>query len=71
MELTMLAKDKSSGDQGCPSAYLGADKLVHVQARKATPAVYAAAINMLNGEEIVSIEPQVILDAAARLRDLM
>ncbi len=58
----------SSGDQGCPSCYLGDDAKVHVQAEEASPEVYEAAVNMLPRERIVSIDPQVILDAADRLR---
>lgn len=68
MELEMLAKDPDSGDQGCPCCYLGDDAKVHVQAKEAAPDVYHAALNLLPRERIVSIEPQVILDAADRLR---
>jgi hypothetical protein len=68
MELEMLAKDIGSGDQGCPSCYLGDDAKVYVQAREASPTAYEAAENLLPGERIVQIDPQVILDAADRLR---
>ena len=68
MNLEMLAKDTSSGDQGSPSCYLGDDMKVYVQADEASPAAYDAAVNLLPGERIVGIDPQVILDAADRLR---
>lgn len=61
----MPAKDGTSGDQSC---YLGADMKVYVQADEAAPAAYDAAVNLLPGERIVRIDPQVILDAADRLR---
>ncbi|MDQ2881162.1 MAG: hypothetical protein M3Y48_07940 [Actinomycetota bacterium] len=68
MKLEMLAKDTSSGDQGCPSCYLGDDAMAYVQAGEASPGAYDAAVNLLPGERIVRIAPQVILDAADRLR---
>ncbi len=68
MKLEMLAKDISSGDQGCQSCYLGDDVKVYVQAEEAEPAAYEAAENLLPGERIVRINPQVILDAADRLQ---
>jgi len=68
MTLEMLAKDVDSGDQGCHSCYLGDDMEVYVQADEASPAAYDAAVNLLPGERIVRIKPQVILDAADRLR---
>lgn len=68
MRLEMLAKDGNSGDQGCPSCYLGEDAKVYVQADEASPAAYDAAVNLLPGERMVRIDPQVILDAADRLR---
>lgn len=60
MKLEMLAKDESSGDQGSPSCYLGDDVRVYVQADEASTEVYAAAQNLLPGERIVGIDPQVI-----------
>ncbi|MGH3983772.1 MAG: hypothetical protein ACRDST_14095 [Pseudonocardiaceae bacterium] len=68
MKLEMLAKDTSSGDQGCDSCYLGDDAMVYVQAEEAAPAAYEVAENLLPGERIVRLDPQVILDAADRLR---
>jgi len=68
MKLDMLAKDGSSGDQGCDSCYLGDDGLAYVQAQEASPAAYKAAVNYLPGERIVGLDPQVILDAADQLR---
>ena len=38
------------------------------EAGEASPAAYEAAENLLPGERIVQIKPQVILDAADRLR---
>ncbi len=70
MELKMLAKAVGSGDQGCPSCYIGDDAKVYVQAEEASRDAYAAAANVLPGERIVGIDPQVILDAADRLRVL-
>ncbi len=54
----MLAKDIGSGDQGCPSCYLGDDAKVYVQAGEASPAAYKAAENLLPGERIVQIDPR-------------
>jgi hypothetical protein len=71
MKLELLAKDMSSGDQGCPSCYLGDDMKLHVQSDESSPDVYATALNLLPGEKIVAIAPQVILDAADRLRAIM
>ena len=68
MKLDRLAKDVSSGEQGCPSCYLGDDAMVYVQADEAQTEAYDAAVNLLPGEKIVRIAPQVILDAAAQLR---
>lgn len=47
MKLGMLAKDGSSGDQGCDSCYLGDDRRAYVQAGEASPEVYAAAKNLI------------------------
>lgn len=71
MNLDMLAKDGSSGDQGCDSCYLGDDGLAYVQAQEASPEAYQAAVNYLPGEKIVRLAPQVILDAADRIRARM
>lgn len=68
MKLDMLAKDMSSGDQGCPSCYLGDDSMAYVQAEEASPDAYDAAVNLLPRERIVRIDPQVILAAADRIR---
>ncbi len=68
MKLDMLAKDMSSGDQGCPSCYLGEDRMAYVQAEEASPDVYEAAVNLLSGEKIVRTNAQVILDAADQIR---
>lgn len=68
MKLEMLAKDISSGDQGCPSCYLGEDQMLYVQSDEAPGQAYTAAVNLLPGERIVRINPQVILDAADRIR---
>lgn len=64
----MLAKDPDSGDQGCPSCYLGEDAMAYVQAEEAPAPAYAASVNLLPGERMVRINPQVILDAADRIR---
>ncbi len=56
------------GDQGYDSCYLGDDSMVYVQAEEAAAAAYEVAENLLPGERIVRLDPQVILDAADRLR---
>lgn len=71
MKLKMLAKDLTSGEQGCDSLYLGDDIMVYVQAQEASPEAYQAAVNFLPGEKMVGLRPQVILDAADRLRASM
>lgn len=68
MKLEMLAKDTTSGDQGCDSRYLGDDLAAYVQAQEASQEAYDAAVNLLPGERIVRLAPQVILDAADRIR---
>ena len=68
----MLAKDKSSGEQGCDSAYLETEGgVAYIQATEAPPEVYAAAANLLPAERMVGLAPQVILDAADRIRAIM
>jgi hypothetical protein len=59
----MLAKDESSGEQGCPSAYVLDGEFVIQGPQFASLGDLA---NVLPGETAVRISPQVLRDALAR-----
>ncbi len=64
----MLAKDAGSGETHCPSVYIDAAGLAHIQGQEDGPDVYAAVSHVLPGERVVGINMQVILDAVDRYR---
>ncbi len=65
MELTLLAKDESSGKNGCPSVYLAQDGSLVVQGLTLDPATQANLRNVLPGESAVCIAPEVVRAALA------
>jgi hypothetical protein len=62
-QLRMLAKDQSSGEQGCPSVYEDNGEFV-VQGPEHG---LAGLANVLPGETAVRISPDVVRAALARL----
>lgn len=67
MDLTLLAKDESSGVNGCPSVYSAADGSLVVQGPLLNPATEGNLQNPLPGEGAVHIDVGVV---AAALRKL-
>lgn len=65
MELTLLAKDESSGMTGCPSVYLAEDGSLVVQGLTLDPATQATLRNVLPGESAVCIAPEIVRTALA------
>ncbi|MGH3852188.1 MAG: hypothetical protein ACRDR6_01545 [Pseudonocardiaceae bacterium] len=70
MRVTLLAKDQSSGGQGCPSGYLADNGMCVIQGPEVDATTYAHLANVLPGERGVLLKPQVILDLADQLRAL-
>lgn len=70
MRVKLLAKDQSSGGQGCPSGYLGDNGMCVIQGPEVDDDTYANLANVLPGEKGVVLRPQVILDLANQLRAL-
>lgn len=66
MQVRMLAKDNTSGETGCPAAYLGDNGEMIVQAPEVDADTMGNLVNLLPGETAVRIDPQVIVDAAQR-----
>lgn len=69
MKLTLIAKDESSGKNGCPAFY-NLDTLPDeciIQAPLVTADEAAQLVNVLPGEGAVRIKKQVLIDALARL----
>lgn len=69
MELTLIAKDPSSGGNGCPSIYSidGTASECVVQGYLLDGATEANLRNVLPGEGAVRIKVQVLRDFLARL----
>jgi hypothetical protein len=59
----MLAKDGSSGDDGCPSVYLAEDGGLVVQGDMLDADTYGNLKNLLPGEGAVRISPAVVAEA--------
>lgn len=66
MELTLLAKDETSGRDGCPSVYLAADGSLVVQGHLLDSATEGNLLHVLPGEGAVRIDPTIVR-AALRL----
>jgi hypothetical protein len=67
MKLTLLAKDNSSGREGCPSVYFAEDGALVVQGDLLDSATEANLLNVLPGEGAVRIQPEIVREALARL----
>jgi hypothetical protein len=68
MRTTLLAKDRSSGNGGCPSVHWREDGKAVVQAPEVDADTFSQLPNVLPGERGVYIEPEVILAAADEIR---
>jgi len=68
MKTTLLAKDASSGNGGCPSVHWREDGMTVVQAPEVDADTFGGLPNVLPGERAVYIDPQVILAAADEIR---
>ena len=67
MELTLLAKDASSGRDGCPSVYLGGSGKLVIQGELVDSATRANLHNLLTGEGAVEIDVDIVQRALAQL----
>jgi hypothetical protein len=68
MRLETLAKDKDSGDGGCPSVHLDHDDMqLVVQGEQMSNGDLP---NYLPGEGGVKISPSIVVEAMQRYRDL-
>jgi hypothetical protein len=67
MKLTLLAKDNSSGREGCPSVYCAEDGSLVVQGDLLDSTTEANLLNVLPGEGAVRIKPEIVREALARL----
>jgi hypothetical protein len=67
MELTLLAKDRDSGREGCPSVYFAEDGSLVIQGDLLDSATQANLLHMLPGEGAVRIKPEIVREALARL----
>jgi hypothetical protein len=68
MKTTLLAKDESSGNGGCPSVHLREDGMAVVQAPEVDADTFSGLPNVLTGERAVFIDPDVIVRAADEIR---
>lgn len=69
MNTTLLAKNASSGNGGCPGLHLADDGLIVALGPAADAATFAQMPDVLPGERAVcGIDPDVILRAADELR---
>ncbi len=65
MKPTMLSKDDTSGNDGCPSVYVEDGEFV-VQGPEATPETLTALSNVLPGETAVRIKIDIVRAALTR-----
>jgi hypothetical protein len=66
MKLEKLAKDGTSGDNGCPTVYRAEDGRLVVQGDLVDSATTSELENVLPGEAAVVISADVIFEAMAR-----
>lgn len=67
MQLIMLAKDKTSGDDGCPAGYLAENHTEFVfQGPEVDSATFSNLQNVLPGETGIRISIDVVRDVLAR-----
>lgn len=67
MDLTMLAKDHSSGLNGCPSVYLAENGKLVIQGDGLDASTSANLQNVLPGEGAVQIDLDVVIEALRKL----
>jgi hypothetical protein len=67
MELTLLAKDLTSGKDGCLSVYLGENGKLVIQGNQVDAATRANLLNFLPGEGAVEIDVDIVRAALAKL----
>lgn len=67
MKLTLLAKDDTSGREGCPSIYFAEDGSLVVQGDLLDSATEANLLHVLPGEGAVRIKAEILREALARL----
>lgn len=62
----MLAKDGTSGDDGCPAGYLAENGEIVFQGPEVDQATFANLKNVLPGETGVRVDISVVRDVLAR-----
>lgn len=67
VKLTLLAKDSSSGRDGCPSVYFAEEGSLVVQGDLLDSATQASLLHVLPGEGAVRTKPEIVREALARL----
>lgn len=70
MKLAKLYKDPASGNGGCPTVYLAEDGSLVVQGQVVNADTHANLENPLDGETAVHIDPQIVLGAISRYREV-
>lgn len=68
MQLELLAKDQNSGDKGCPGVHLDIDSTELVITGRAVDSNQVE--NVLPGEGVVRIKPEIVIEALRRYQDL-
>ncbi len=69
MKLTLLAKDETSGRDGCQAVYLAEDGRFGVQGDVVDDDTYANLENLLPGEGGVLIKPEILIEAVRRYQE--
>ncbi|MDQ3153017.1 MAG: hypothetical protein M3R63_15335 [Actinomycetota bacterium] len=64
MRLELLAKDRNSGDKGCPGVHLDLDSSDLVITGLTVDS--SRVENVLPGEGVVRIKPEIVIEALAR-----
>ena len=68
MKSYQLAKDDSSGNGGCPSIHMCENGVAAIQGQEVDGDTFARLPNVLPGERAVFLDPDVILEAADKIR---
>jgi len=66
LRLELLAKDRNSGDKGCPGVHLDLDSGQMVITGHVVDS--GQVENVLPGEGVVRLQPEILIDALARYR---
>ncbi|MGH3826709.1 MAG: hypothetical protein ACRDQX_05990 [Pseudonocardiaceae bacterium] len=69
MRLTLLAKDETSGRDGCQAVYLAEDGRFGVQGDVVDDDTHANLENLLPGEGGVLIKPEILIEAVRRYQE--